>query len=201
MIIDPHIHTKFSPCSQIGLKDLFNTSINIGLNAIIITDHNILSFQILEKLPNEYKEDLLVLIGEEITSVDGDILAYGIKNVVPQGLTAEKTIELIHAQNGIAIAAHPYRLFHKGYSPFGLGDKIFELNLDAIEGINGGNSIESNRKAVKAAKTLNLPAIGGSDAHFSNDIGKVIMKIPEIKKIEEFIKCVKEKRFRVFSRF
>ncbi|MHA1229327.1 MAG: PHP domain-containing protein [Candidatus Helarchaeota archaeon] len=198
MIIDPHIHSKYSPCSKIGIKDLFNTAINKGLDAIIITDHNILSTRILLNFPIEYFDILKVFIGEEITTIDGDILAYGISEPIPQGLTAEKTINLIHDQNGIAVAAHPYRKSKKfGHKLLGLGDRIFDLDLDAIEGYNGNNSNASNHLAVKTAKKLNLPIIGGSDAHFPSEIGKVVLQMPEIDTIDEFTKLVLIKKFKV----
>ncbi|MHA1270363.1 MAG: PHP domain-containing protein [Candidatus Helarchaeota archaeon] len=196
MIIDPHIHSKYSTCSKIGIKELFIVSIDNNLDGIIITDHNILSTKILDQLPIEYNDILKVFIGEEITTTKGDILAYGIYEEIPAGLSPEKTIKLIHDQNGIAVAAHPYRRKNKyGHSLLGLGDEIFNLELDAIEGVNGGNRAGFNRHAIKSGKILNLPIIGGSDAHSTEEIGCVVMKMPNFNNITEFITLIKKKEF------
>ena len=199
IIIDPHIHTKFSPCGFIGLKELFITAIDSNLDAIIITDHNILSFQVLNHFPQEYKELLKVFIGEEISTKKGDILAYGIEYPIPKGLSPEKTIKLIHNQGGIAVAAHPYRRAGKvsHYEMIGLGDEIFNLDLDAIEGINGGNQTEYNKVAIKSSKILDLPAIGGSDAHIIADIGSIVMEMPDFNTMNEFIKLIIDKKFKI----
>lgn len=199
MIVDPHIHTKFSPCSRIGLKELYITAIDRNIDALIITDHNVMNKEVLKRFPEEYQGYLKVFLGEEISTIKGDILAYGISNPIPKGLSPEKTIEMIHDQDGIAVAAHPYRRLGKlsHYDLIGLGDEIYNLDLDAIEGINGGNRKEYNSLAIKAGKTLNLPITGGSDAHDKEDIGSITMEMPKFETLSKFIELIKSKKFRI----
>jgi hypothetical protein len=199
MIVDPHIHTKFSPCSRIGLKELYITAIDRNIDALIITDHNVMNKEVLKQFPEEYEGYLKVFLGEEISTIKGDILAYDITDTIPKGLTPEKTIEMIHDQGGLAVAAHPYRKLGKSnhYDLIGLGDEIFNLDLDAIEGVNGGNRKEFNSLAIKAGKTLNLPIMGGSDAHDKEDIGLITMEMPKFDTLLEFADLIKSKKFRI----
>ncbi|MBD3228712.1 MAG: PHP domain-containing protein [Candidatus Lokiarchaeota archaeon] len=199
MFIDTHIHSKFSHCSNIGLKELFIRSIDKGLDAIIITDHNILSYEVLEHFPKEYREMLRVYIAEEITTTKGDILAYGITETISKGFSPERTIDLIHEQGAIAVAAHPYRRTGKigHYNLIGLGDEIYNLDLDAIEVANGGHKREFDKLAAKAARSVGLPGIGGSDAHEASEIGLVSLETPRFDEFGEFISIIKKEDFRI----
>ena len=59
----------------------------------------------------------------------------------------------------MAIAAHPFR------DSYGLGDKVFDLDLDGIEIYNSNHSASCSRKASCANDFLSLAGIGASDAH------------------------------------
>ena len=61
-----------------------------------------------------------VVIGEEVSTLNGHVLALWIEERVPPGLSAERTIALIHDQGGLAVAAHPFHPIphHRvGYRP------------------------------------------------------------------------------------
>jgi predicted metal-dependent phosphoesterase TrpH len=118
-----------------------------------------------------------VIVGEEVSSRDGHILALFISRLVPPDMSAQETVAAIHEQGGLAIAAHPYwrtsAVDYKGRT-FGLGDRIAELPFDAIEVINGGftpSMIGANRRAGWVADAIGLTPIGGSDAHVRHALG------------------------------
>ena len=46
------------------------------------------------------------------------------------------------------------------------------MKVDVLEGINGRTPTNLNEKALQLASDLKKPAIAGSDAHFSFEIGK-----------------------------
>ena len=70
---DLHIHTPVSECYEqtgIGVEDIINRSIEIGLKIIAVTDHNAdCSFP--EIIEASEGKDLLVLPGVEITTPQG----------------------------------------------------------------------------------------------------------------------------------
>ena len=122
-----HIHSRYSPCSNTPIHAILDKALDIGLQGVAITDHDIIRGALKAKrIAKGY--GIQVFIGSEITSSDGQILAYGIEQEIPVGLSAGETIKLIHNLGGVAIAAHPFR--EMGYS---LGNKIFDLELAVLE--------------------------------------------------------------------
>src|SRR6266550_4738568 len=109
-----------------------------------------------------------VVIGEEVSTLNGHVLALWIEERVPPGLTAERTIALIHDQGGLAVAAHPFHPIphHRvGYRP--LATLIPHLALDAVEVVNNSDIFSRIYDAWAALRNVEwmLPVTGGSDAH------------------------------------
>ena len=160
---DLHVHTTYSRDSLITPKDLIYFAKKRGLNAVAVTDHN--------QLEGAYKiakeTDFLIIPGMEISSSDGHIVALNVRELIPKGFCAAKTVDQIHEASGVAIACHPY-VYFKGC----LRDKVC-ATFDAIEVINARafpfkNSV---KKAEEIAERLNLSRVAGTDAHYGPQIG------------------------------
>ena len=180
-----HIHLKYrSSCSNLSIDDLYN-NLSRSFDAVCITDHWKLS-------PKKYNpfHDVKMFYGAEISCKLGDILAYGIKSVLPKkkNIDAEKVIEFIHKQGGIAVCAHPYTNRHEGF-----GDYVYEHKFDGIE-INGALDEKFHFLAEKAANSMDIPTIGGSDAHSIRQLNTFGTKFEKpINSITDIIKAVKNK--------
>lgn len=158
-----HIHSKYSPCSRASIHAILDKALDVGLQGVAITDHDtIKGAQKAKKLAESY--GVQVFIGSEVTSSDGQILAYGIEQEIPLGLTAGETIRVIHDLNGVAVAAHPFR-----ETSYSLGNRIFELELDGVEVLDAFRGID--KEAKSAAEIMGVSMIGGSDAHHEEDVG------------------------------
>ena len=165
--IDLHVHTEYSPDAFTSIKEAIYVAKKRGLDGIAITDHNtIAGVKEAQKIAKEL--DFLIIPGEEISTKEGHVLALGINKRIKPGLTAKETIDKIHKQKGLAIAAHPYGVILHHHS---VRDLIKELNFDAVEVFNSTNIIE-NKKAIEVARELNLVQVAGSDAHISSEIGR-----------------------------
>jgi len=105
------------------------------------------------------------VIGEEISSKEGEILGLFLQEKVNPGLSAEETIEQIHSQDGIAIAPHPY----SGHCSC-VADKINTLKFDGIEVFNSLHR-DGYSNAIALEKCNGHAKLGGSDAHASFMIG------------------------------
>lgn len=165
--IDFHIHSNNSFDNRNGPSpyEIIHQASYLGMNAIAITDHDFLTFN--EKL-FLYAQSLGVLLipGCEITTSDGHLIALGIKEVIPDNLSAGHAIRILHEQQAFVIAAHPFD------EKYGVGDLVFELEIDAIE-FNGSRRRPQriNKEAKEVAKIINIPVVGGSDAHILKNIG------------------------------
>jgi predicted metal-dependent phosphoesterase TrpH len=160
---DLHVHTVYSSDSIITLEDIVFYAKKRGLTAVAITDHN--TVEGAQKMAHE--TDLLIIPGLEVSSRDGHIIGLNVKEPIPRGLSAEETIDKIHAAGGVAVACHPFALF-KG----SLGKHVTG-KFDAVEVINS-SAFPFNRcvaKAVQVAERFKLPRVAGTDAHQGPTIG------------------------------
>jgi predicted metal-dependent phosphoesterase TrpH len=184
-IIDMHIHLKYrSSCSNLSIDDLYN-NLSRSFDAVCITDH----WKLAPKKYNPFHE-VKMFYGAEISCKLGDILAYGIKSLLPKkkNIDAEKVINFIHKQGGIAVCAHPYTNRHEGF-----GDYVYEYEFDGIE-INGALVEKYHLLAQKAANSLDIPTIGGSDAHSIRQLNTFGTKFEKpINSLTDIIEAVRNK--------
>lgn len=177
MRIDLHIHTSpRSPCSHLGLSELIQEAKRLKLDGICLTEHQVVwSPEEAAKLAEE--GDIRVFRGNEFTTNQGDILAFGFYKDIKELLTIQELREEVNDAGGFLIAAHPFR----GFKTFGIGQlqmtveqacrrKVFEF-VDAIEIGNGKLADDENDMARKVAQKLGLPGTGGSDAHRIDEVG------------------------------
>jgi len=165
--IDLHCHSEHSLDASPPVKLLAKTASERNLDGFIISDHNTIDGwndikEVTKKFP-----DIKIYRGVEISAKEGHVLAIGIQELVPRGLSLAETIDLIHEQGGIASPTHPFDFLRSG-----VGEMCFDLPIDSIETHNGSVLIpQFNYKAQLMAKKYNLPGIGGSDSHTFRELG------------------------------
>jgi predicted metal-dependent phosphoesterase TrpH len=194
MKLDLHVHSKYSRDGAATVEDILERCRALDLDGCAITDHNSVegSSRAVE-LADSF--GLLVVRGTEISTAEGHVLAYGVSETVPRGLSIVETISRIRAAGGIAVAAHPRRF------PSGMGIRRASRNaFDAIETLNGGSSEGSNRAASRLAKRESLPSVGGSDAHRVEEIGRAFTELPDVSSEEGVVKAIAENRSTVGGR-
>lgn len=161
MILDLHIHSKYSFDSIMDPKKIIKVAKKRGLNGVAITDHNTIKGGLEAKKINE-DPDFLVIVGSEISTEAGDITGLFLKEEI-RSRNSREVIEEIKKQGGIVVLPHPYR-----------GHKLnVELinKVDLIEGFNARSSKVENEKSGNLAEKYDKPAVAGSDAHFASEIG------------------------------
>jgi predicted metal-dependent phosphoesterase TrpH len=183
---DLHIHTTYSPDASIPPKTIVNQLYaHPYIKAVAITDHNTTKgYHKVRKLASAY-EDILIIPGIEVSTTEGDIIILGVTEPPPKPWTPENIINYTKQQNGIAIAAHPYRTR-------GLGDQAKNYDFDAIEILNGISTPQANKMAQKLAKVMNLPGVAGSDAHCSNELWSVYTEVQASLDTDEILKAIKK---------
>jgi len=179
---DVHIHTNISDARPSIQEVLDYVQNQTDLDVIAISDHDTIEGALLARqLMNQkyYRFDLIV--GEEITSQEGHILGLFLTETIPAGLSAEETCKAIHAQGGLAIAAHPFKKSRfknpKLATMDGVGGKcLIECRqyFDGLEVVNATPTLsDENLSASLINKTLLAKAeTGSSDAHILEAIGK-----------------------------
>lgn len=179
---DVHIHTCNSDAKPNVPQVLDYVENQTNLDVIAICDHDTMvgAFEA-EELLKEKKYHFELVMGEEITSLQGHILGLFLTEPVRPGQSALETVEAIHAQGGLAVASHPFERsrWNNRERPMmdGVGFKtLVEINhkFDGIEVINATPTLgDENIRAALVNKALLFQAeLGNSDAHIVEAIGK-----------------------------
>jgi predicted metal-dependent phosphoesterase TrpH len=172
---DLHLHTTASDGTASPLQVVRWVAEKTDLSVIAICDHNTNEGSLeAAKYAPEY--GIEVIIAQEVESRHGHILGLWTPDNIAPGMTAEDTVAAIHAQGGLAVAAHPYA--PGWWKDFGLcrGDTRTYDSV-AFDGVEIANSTpllffaNSRARRYWHANRHRLAATGGSDAHMLSAIG------------------------------
>ncbi|MDD2755277.1 MAG: PHP domain-containing protein [Methanothrix sp.] len=170
MKLDMHIHTLHSPkCGWMRPEHLIERAIEKGLDGLAVTDHNTIDgAREVFDIVNDEQMKLSVIIGEEISTDRGEVLAYFINREIEPGPFAEVLNEIKRA-GGISAIPHPFdKLRHHAVRLTRDDVGLF----DCIEGFNARCfSKVYNDLAYNFGKEYDLAITAGSDAHFLNEVG------------------------------
>ena len=195
MIIDPHIHSRYSGDATASPGDIIRKSREIGLDAIAIADHNTLKGSILAMKEAKDLDEFMVIPAMEVTTNKGHIVALGITQEIEKGLSPEDTIDKIRSYGGIAIAPHPFVRYREGLCGY-----VKDLDIDAIETLNSRYIFGySNWRAKRLATKRKIPEIGASDAQFLGAIGSCVTELEAEFSVESVIKGILSGKTNVFG--
>ena len=198
MRIDLHCHSEASPDCSTPLELIPPRCQDRQINIQAITDHNrIWGAQKLKEIVAKKSRlfpGLQVIIGEEISTTEGEIVGLFLEKPVEAGLTPEETIALIKEQSGLVLVPH-------GFDPL----KRFRLQPEALERIASQvDIIETfntrvsrprwNRAAVAWARQHGVLMSAGSDAHTLADIGSAWVEVPRcrLKEPDDLLQALKD---------
>lgn len=193
MKMDLHCHSEASAdCGT--LLEWFPPRLRAqGIRVQAITDHNeIWGAQKLQEMVAAETAvaetaagapPLTVIVGEEVSTNEGEIIGLFLKEKIPAGLSPEETVARIQAQDGVVVLPH-------GFDPlkrYRLTPEARARVVDDIDVIEAFNARVSRRRyneaAVTWAEAHDVPVCAGSDAHTLRDVGSAWVEVPE-KEIE-----------------
>ena len=170
---DTHLHTEYSGFNKLGAIK-FPESVtqperqvdrmrNLGMDVMAITDHDEIAGAFIAETYARRFDDIEVIVGEEITTADGEVIGLFLNEKIPCGMSVEETIDVIRSQGGLVIAPHPFSM----HAP-GLQERILDLDIDGFEIINGGHpDLYANMFATLVMDRYpgRWAEMSGSDAH------------------------------------
>ena len=201
MLIDLHAHTvPISWDSSLTPAEMIDLSKKAGLDGICFTEHD--SFwdpAECARLAQEH--DFLVLPGIEVNTYSGHMLAFGLTKSRYGMHLIEQLTEMVEAEGGVMIAAHPYRR----YMPWReMSGDDFERALAkaaanpayahcvALETAHGRAHPQQNAFSERLRETLGMRSTGGSDAHQSSHVGRCATRFE--RRIETLADLIEELR-------
>lgn len=178
--VDFHTHTHFSPDSLTSARDLIKAARRAGLGKVGVTDHNAVG----GALEAQALAPDLVIVGEEVLTTKGEILALFVKEFVPAHLSPQETISRLKEQDAFISISHPFDPFRSGWTESDLQEMA--PDLDAVEVFNSHCFTQQmNDRAMQFAEQYDLECTAGSDAHWPFEIGNAIVRLPDFNSAAE----------------
>lgn len=169
---DMHLHTLYSDGTASVRELLDHVERATDLDLIAVTDHErIDGAQRAREIHASGGYSFDLVMGEEITTRRGHVLALFITERLPALRPLPETLERIHDAGGIAIAPHPMAPLTPSVGRGSLlgrhGAPDPRHRFDAIELMNPSAAGRVRRAARERLNRewLRLPAVGNSDAH------------------------------------
>lgn len=179
--VDLHLHSHFSHDGQSTLEQLIDRAHVCGLDRLALTDHNTVegALKFAEIAPE------LAIVGEEVKTLEGEVIGLFISSRVPHFLAPEDAMDLIHGMGGLTYLPHPLDRSRSHFRP----ERVVELaaRIDIIESYNPWCDAEANRAAAVLAEGLDKVKATGSDAHSADELGRSWMEIDEYSNPPEFL--------------
>ena len=185
--VEFHCHTYASKDSLTRPADLIAMARRKGIDRVIVTDHNSIA-----GAREAYGIDPeLVIVGEEIMTTKGEILAAFVKEEVPPDLTPLETINILKEQGAFISVSHPFDELRKGGW---MEHDLLEILplVDAIEVYNSRCMLPRfNHRAELFAQKHNIAGTVGSDAHAAFEVGRSLLLLDQFTGPDEMRKVIR----------
>jgi predicted metal-dependent phosphoesterase TrpH len=196
MRFDHHLHTsRHSPDSEIDPLELVEHAREIGLDGIVITEHDY------QWEPGELVDlagraaPLRVFSGAEISAREGHFLVYGLPDLdeIPPGVDLAELLRVVRGHDGAIVAAHPFRWDQ----PFKAIVAEHGAVFDALELVSKNITRETRSQTEALLRAHPMGATGSSDAHEIRNVGCYFTEFDRpIESIRDFVAALRERRGR-----
>lgn len=183
--VDLHTHTVFSRDCLTPTAALIAQARAVGLDKIAVTEHNNLA----GALAAQELDPDLVIVGQEIMTTQGEIIAYYVQEEVPRGLTPEAAIARLREQGAVISIPHPLDTVRG--SAMRLANVMAILHLvDALE-VRNARCVRpaDNVAAAELAAAHGKLITAGSDAHTTYEVGRCYVDMPPFEDNAESFKA------------
>jgi predicted metal-dependent phosphoesterase TrpH len=182
--VELHCHTIYSKDSLTTPEQLLEACERKRIDRVAVTDHNVIDGALVA-----YKLDpQRVIVGEEIYTSHGELLAFFVKEFIPGGLSPMETIKRLREQEAFISVSHPFDQQRGGHWE---ESDLLEITpyIDAIETFNARCTFSRyNEEAQDFAMEHNLLETVGSDAHAVKELGTATLLIADFSDAVSFKK-------------
>jgi predicted metal-dependent phosphoesterase TrpH len=166
--VDLHVHSRGSFDCLSSPRDIVKAASDRGLTHIAITDHDRIdvALEARELAP----PGLMVIVGEEVKTRDGDLICIFLDHAIAPGLSAVETIAAAREQGGLVGIPHPFDRMRGSLLRDAAMASLAPL-VDWVETHNARVVGHGNEDAQAFALEHTRPGIAVSDAHSIMEVG------------------------------
>lgn len=171
--VEFHCHTSYSKDSLTRPEDLVQSCRRKGIRRVVVTDHNTIA----GARAAQVIDPELVIVGEEIMTTRGELLAAFVREEIPKGLSPQETLRRLKDQGAFISVSHPYDRWRSGHWQ---EEHLLEIlpDIDAIEVYNSRCVLpQFNGDAQEFAAKHSLAGTVGSDAHTAFELGQSVLEL------------------------
>jgi predicted metal-dependent phosphoesterase TrpH len=179
--VDLHVHSAASWDCGVEPGEVATRCRSLGLSPVFLTDHDTLDGALW--LRRRGREP--VVVGQEVTTSDGELIGLFLQHAVPAGLPAAEAARRIRAQGGLVYLQHPYDRSRRALQEATI--ERLARDIDIVEVHNGRSGAEANRRADDLCAILGVAAGAGSDAHTAREIGSVYVEMEAFDGAADFL--------------
>ena len=194
LTVEFHCHTNASPDSRVKPEDLLAACRERGIDRVVVTDH----WSLGGALAAQELDSERVIVGEEVLTDRGELLAAFVSELIPRGAPYREAIVQLREQGAFISVSHPFDPRRSRWTLENL-EELAPL-VDAIETFNSRNlSPRYNEDAAKFAQKFGLAATAGSDAHTVEEVGRATMRLPDFVDADGLRRVIGQAEFRTQS--
>jgi predicted metal-dependent phosphoesterase TrpH len=187
---DFHIHNRFSRDSILSEDKFIRVAVERGLTHVAVTNHNNVEGAIAVRdraVALGVDDQLTVIVGEEVSTSDGEVVGIFLQRTIPRGLTADQTADEIHAQGGLVSIPHPFDPFRPSHIQRGPLERLAAAGkIDMIEVFNSRVTFSRhNEEAAEFAARYAIPGIACSDSHSAFEVAMSFNALPAFSTADE----------------
>ena len=179
--VDLHLHSNYSHDGRSSLEQIVDRAAECGLDRIALTDHNTFdgAATLVRMAPT------LAIAGEEVKTLEGEVIGLFITSRVQPFLRAEDAMDLIHGMGGLVYIPHPLDRHRSHF----LAERVVALSsrIDIVETYNPWCEAAANQAAARLADDLGKVSATGSDAHSVDELGLSWMEMEDYSSPEDFL--------------
>jgi predicted metal-dependent phosphoesterase TrpH len=166
--IDLHCHTSASFDSLARPGDVVRAAAARGLTHLVVTDHDRIDGALAARAVAP--AGLTVIVGEEVRTADGDLIAAYLERAVAPGMSAVETVAAIREQGGLVGIPHPFDRLRGSMLLDARMSTLVSL-VDWVEVHNARLVGGGNERAAELAREHGLAGVAVSDAHSVLEVG------------------------------
>jgi len=181
--VELHSHTCASQDSLVTPQEYVAACRRKGIDRAAITDHNALEGALAaQKIAPD-----LIIVGEEIKTDAGEIIAYFLRELVPPYLPVREAIARVRAQGGVVGVSHPCDSLRREAMGAARLLPIIDL-VDALEVFNARCVRPADNDAARdLARQHGKLMFAGSDAHTALELGQAVTLLPPFASPQAFL--------------